>query len=207
MLCLKHLKTIIVVKIPECFRTSSGLSQKPKRFFCTKRAEKPQDNRISLTLCEQRGLSKVTRSSPCHTQRHAWRGHLKPQLWGDNTCVSSHGHSQHLVGGKGGLSGPGEATYVKFFTLGDDFCVGNDGRRLTSEELVGWKRANEANVKLGVKAATAILALSTGLSSKASLSTSRRNWQKRNQSFPPPNPTEMAPGMSAPKHLPPVSYT
>lgn len=45
--------------------------------------------------------------------------------------------------GEGGLRGPGEDTYVKFFVLGDDFCVGNDGRRLTSEELVGWKRAKE----------------------------------------------------------------
>ena len=65
------------------------------------------------------------------------RGVLKPQIWGDNTRVSSCGHSQQLVRGEGGLRGPGEATYVKFFVLGDDFCVGNDGRRLTSEELVG----------------------------------------------------------------------
>lgn len=162
MLCLKHLKTIIVAKISECFQTSSGLSQKTNHFFCTNREEKPQDNRISLTPCERWVLSKVMRSSPRHTQLHTWRSFPKPQVRADNTRVSSYGHSQQLVRGEGGLRGPGEATYIKFFVLGDDFCVGNDGRGLTSEELVGWKKKERvADVKLGVKAATAVLVLST----------------------------------------------
>lgn len=76
--------------------------------------------------------------------------------------IPSTGGGGVWAGLEGGPRGPGEATYVKFFILSDDFCVGNDGRRLTSEELVGWKsKGRVADVKLGVKAATAVLVLST----------------------------------------------
>lgn len=88
-------------------------------------------------------LSRVTHASPRHTITWVERSSGAPDLGCHPldtmcVCVSSPRYSQWLgTGREGVLRGPREATYVKLFVLGDDFCVGNDGRRLTSEELVG----------------------------------------------------------------------
>ena len=71
------------------------------------------------------------------TQLHVQRGLLEPGIWDGQHVVSSRGNCQQLSTAREGGLRDHEPTYVKLLILSDDFCVGNHGRRLTPEELVG----------------------------------------------------------------------
>jgi len=71
------------------------------------------------------------------TQLHVQRGLLEPGIRDGQHVVSSCGNCQQLRTAREGGLRDHEPTYVKLLILSDDFCVGNHGRRLTPEELVG----------------------------------------------------------------------